>query len=115
MAGAGNAADEHVERRQFRGVQRAKIGLHHRRVRVLGLPFVGEVRLDLNARNHLEGRIACQRRRQDAAACENFQDTEWRRQSVAALDGKGAVRRRDLDAFERRHDLDLGVFRQTGQ
>ena len=25
------------------------------------------------------------------------------------------MRRRDLDAFERRHDLDIGVFRQTGQ
>ena len=49
------------------------------------------------------------------AAREHFQDPEWRCQSAAALDGEGAMRRRDLDAFERRHDLDLGVFRQTGQ
>ena len=115
MAGAGNAADEHVERRQFCGVQRAKIGLHQSRLRMPGLPFVGEVRLDLDARNHLKGDIARQRGRQGAAAREHFQDPEWRRQSAAALDGEGAMRRRDLDAFERRHDLDFGVIRQTGQ
>ena len=82
--------------------QGADVCLDQQRLGMLGLPFVGKVRINLNAGNHLKSRIARQRRRQGAAAREYFQHAERRRQRAATLDGEGAAGRRTAVRCRRR-------------
>lgn len=113
MAGAGNAADQDVERRQIRDFHSPNVGLDQRRFRVRRLPDVGETRLDLDAGLDDVVIIAGQGGRHGSAAREHFQHPERRLQSTAAQDGCRPTGRTDLKALEPADDLEFGIFRQS--
>ena len=62
------------------------------------LPFIREIRIHLHAADHIKASIQC--RRKGAATGEHFQHPERRLKSAAALNGEGAMRRRDIDALK---------------